>query len=173
MGRQIRFFMVGSDEIKFLELIEAEGDLIVDEKGNNIDINTLKDGMLHSEEKKDYMTFTEFYIIFPDSKKIKFESSIINQIRSDVIEVSRCSMTKENLVWEGRLWAEFKYYDDKGDTIIKEKWFEQKFNKYRSWIKKNFRISLDKSSYIGEEAYKLYKEKGYRMMNGPKVEIKF
>ena len=173
MGKQIRFFMLGSDEIKFLELIEATGDLIVDDKGNTIDIIEFKEGLLHSEEKKDYLAFTEFYIIFPDSNIIKFESGIINQIRSDVIEVLMCSVTEENLVREGRLWAEFKYYDENRMLKSKGKWFEEKFNLYRNWIKKNLRISVNKGYYIGEEAYKLYKEKGYRMKAGPKVEIKF
>ncbi len=169
MGKQIRFFMLNSDEEKFLEYVKESGAQISDKKSNPIEID--KFGRII--EDKDQPSITQLFITSPESKIIKDENGFIDQILSDVIVFRRCSLTEEKMVWEGRIWAEFKYYDDRDELIKKEKWFEQKFNKYRSWIKKNFRISIDKFAYIGEEAYKLYKEKGYRMMNGPKVEIKF
>ncbi len=161
--------MLNSDEEKFLEYVKESGAQISDKKSNPIEID--KFGRII--EDKDQPSITQLFITSPESKIIKDENGFIDQILSDVIVFRRCSLTEEKMVWEGRIWAEFKYYDDRDELIKKEKWFEQKFNKYRSWIKKNFRISIDKFAYIGEEAYKLYKEKGYRMMNGPKVEIKF
>jgi hypothetical protein len=169
MGRQIRFFMLNSDEEKFLEYVKESGAQIFDKKSNPIEID--KFGRII--EDKDQPSITQLFITSPESKIRKDENGFIDQILSDVIVFRRCSLTEKKMVWEGRIWAEFKYYDDRDELIKKEKWFEQKFNKYRSWIKKNFRISIDKFAYIGEEAYNLYKEKGYRMMNGPKVEIKF
>jgi hypothetical protein len=173
MGRQIRFFMIGNDEKKFFEVIEAFGDLIVDKKGKSLEISKLKEILLQEEEKKVLSTLNKFFITFNESKLIKDENGFIEPFESDVIDFSRCSIEGGNMVWQGRIWAEFNYYDNNGVLVKKEKWFEQKFNMYRSWIKKNFRISVDKFAYIGEEAYKLYKEKGYRMMNSPKVEIEF
>ncbi len=173
MGRQIRFFMHGDDEIKFIELVEYFGDSISDRGGNPFDISKLNGFLLHKEEITDSSKLTILFIIFPESKLVKRESGYINPVEADVIEFSRCDITDNNQIWEGRLWAEFKYYDENGTLKSKDKWFEQKFNKYRNWIKKNLRISVDKDYYIGEEAYKLYREKGYRMKAGPKVEIKF
>jgi len=170
MGKQIRFFMHGNDELKFLEIMEEQGDSIVDDKANPIEINKLKQFFRNTVEE---VELTQFFMIFPESKLIRDENGFIEPIESDVIEFSRCSIESENMVWAGRIWAEFNYYDNNDAMVKKDKWFEQKFNKYRNWIKKNLRISVDKGYYIGEEAYKLYKEKGYRMKAGPKVEIKF
>lgn len=169
MGKQIRFFMLNCDEKKFLDYVKESGDPIFDKKSNPIELD--KFGRII--EKIDQPSIKQIFITSPESKIIKDENGFIDQILSDVIVFRRCSTTEEKMVWEGRIWAEFKYYDDSGEMIQKEKWFEQKFNKYKSWIKKNSRISVDKDSYIGVKAYKLYKEKGYRMMNSPKVEIKF
>lgn len=161
--------MLNRDEEKFLEYVKESGDQISDNKSNPIEID--KFGRII--EKIDQPSITQLFITSPESKIINDENGFIDQILSDVIVFRRCLINEEKMVWEGRIWAEFKYYDDNEEMIKKEKLFEQKFNKYRSWIKKNFRISLDKSSYIGEEAYTLYKEKGYRMMGGPKVELDF
>lgn len=173
MGRQTRFFMVGKDEVKFFEIIGEFGDLTVDDRANPINLNKVREFPVYTDERIDPPPITQFFVIPPELNVRKTENGFIDQISSDVIEFSRCSITDKNIVWEGRIWAEFRYYDENDQLVKKEKWFEQKFNKYSRWIKKNLRISIDKDSYIGEEAYRLYKEKGYRMMNSPNVEIKF
>ena len=166
MGRQIQFFMIGNDEKKFLEVIESFGDLVVDKKGNPLG----KDSLMLEEEK---ISWTKFLITFNESQIKKDENGFIYRIESDVIDFTRCSIEIGNVVRVGRIWAEFNFYDNNGALVKKSKWFEKNFNKYRDWIKKNYRISIDKFAYIGEETYRLNKEKGYKMMSGPKVEIVF
>jgi len=144
----------------------------VDDKGNPIPIHTLMEIPRYNGEKTHVPPITQFFIASSESKIFKSKNGFLDQIRSDVIECSRCILQNGNLLFEGRIWVEPRYYDENGIIKNKEAWLAQKFNAYRSWIKKNFRISADKSAYIGAEAYAL-KTKGHRMMNGPNVEVMF
>lgn len=58
----------------------------------------------------------------------------------------------------GRLWMSIRYFED-DMTIEKDKWVIDWYDSYVKWIKKNCRLSKNKDSYIGEDAYKKYKDR--------------
>ena len=165
MGRQIRFFMGPQDEAKFLKFVRANGDRIVRTKTKDGKVDFISGELLDTD-----LTV----LIVSDSSRIVIdEYGFIDLSRSDVIEFSRCSKVKDGRMEEyGRLWFETEYWDDQQQLIRKEEWLKKRFELYRKWIKKNFRISKDKDFYIGEEAYQLYLN-GVKMMAGPKCAVEF
>jgi hypothetical protein len=58
---------------------------------------------------------------------------------------------------QGRLWAAMRYVDNH-QWAEKEHRFKAWYDSYAKWIKKHCRLSKNKDSYIGEDAYKAYKE---------------
>jgi len=162
MGKQIRFFMVQQDEEKFLKVIKEFGDTIVD-------------NMLQPFSLCDITSSTKeiLNIISPESSIIKSKRGCIDSLFSDTIEFSRSYLKNQNELYYGRLWTELKYYNENREIVTKSKVLNDRYSFYNKWIKKNFKISDDKDFYIGEEAYKLYKEFDLRMMATPKTEVVF
>jgi hypothetical protein len=140
------------DGIQFIrsKLIEPQDQKINEAKESNLD--------LFEELKK-----------APFFKKGKFYPSHVDENKlAEFRNIKR--------VEPGRLWVQLKYYssyDENARIICKEKWLEDKYNYYKRWIIKNYKISKDKMFYIGKETYTLNKEAGYKMMGGPIVEIEF
>ena len=162
IGKQIRFFMLYSDEKQFFESVSELKDIIVNDKLQPVTVNELQNS-----------NKTTFYIMSSESSIIKDKNGYINAIRSEVIEFSKCLIRNDKLVSYGRLWAEFEYFDDSEHRVIKSKRFKDKFVEYKKWITKNLKLSNSKDFYIGQEALKLYKFEGYKMMATPKLEVKF
>ena len=174
MGKQVLLFIIGKDEIDFYKVIKGSGDCIINKKGEQISMKENSEAIRDPFEKSKLLPFGDLYIINPNSKIIMSPTGFVDPIFSDVIEIMRCQIHND-AVDNGRIWAEFKYLDSKGETIIKPEWFLKRYNFYRNWIIKNLRTSKGRSPhfYIGEIAYRMNKEQGYRMMNGPIVEIEF
>lgn len=171
MGRQINFFMFGSDEYKFLKYVNDTQNYVIDRLGNNISIdeierNTYADDLVNR-------VFASYYIVAPNSKVEIDDKTGLNSIVSEVIEFSPSVIKHYTELWNGRIWIELKYLDENRNIVVKPKWFIDMFNLYQKWIKKNLRPNKDKDFYVGDNAYKLKTEKGYRLMNSPKVEIDF
>lgn len=150
MGRQICFFIAESDEEEFVRFVFESNDFIVSPRNQKLTLKSILDST--------YQDLSKYYIVTANSCINQFSSGIIDPTISDVIEFKRSRIEKDNKTFYWRLWAEFKYYDEDGEVILKEKWFRNKFDSYRKWIKKNYRISKDKDFYIGDGAFKLYNE---------------
>jgi hypothetical protein len=166
MGRQICFYMLDADELEFMQLIKDWGDSFIDITGNN------------SISKEYYEKKKALYIVSPQSKIIKNTFGFVDDYNSDVIEFMRCELSlAPNKLDYGRLWMDPRcYIDTEGSAVVilKGKWFQDKYNAYKKWIIKNYRISKNKHYYIAKEAYQAYKEKGFKMMaGGPIVEAEF
>lgn len=73
----------------------------------------------------------------------------------------------------GRLWVELKYWDKQRQLIAKNKRLYERFDFYRKWIKKNYRISKDKCFYIGDEAYKFYCQGKLKMVSPINYVVEF
>ena len=156
MGRQIRFFMTDFDETIFLKFIKESNHLILDRWGNVIDfesVSTCKE--------------MQVLIALKDSNLCTNESGFIKDIKSDVIEYTRCMKKDDNKLCDGRLWVELKYYDEQGVLVEKGAKIKEAYNKYKKWIVKCMRISIDKDYYIADGAYKLYKDGRWTMSTGP------
>lgn len=164
MGKQINYFMVGQDELMFLDVMAKFNDSMI----------THRLFPLSQNEVVTSGTKLMMYIKSENSNLYVNEYGFVDGYRSDVIEYSRTSVL-ENHALPGRLWAEMKYYDEFYNPIkiSKEKWFSDRFEAYRKWIRKHFRRSTCKSFYIGEEAYKLYQSGELKTMAGPIVPVEF
>jgi hypothetical protein len=165
MGRQIGFFMINEDETELIKIVIESGDIFIDDKGEKISPD---------EIKNDYL----FWIVSPQSKIVMTDYGHVDDDRVEAIQFERSQIIDQQIVRPGRLWVQLRYYSSKGENyriITKDKWLEKKYNVYKRWIIKNCTINKDKilRYYIGKETYRLYKEEGYRMMTGPKVEIEF
>ena len=161
MGRQIRFFMYGNDELLFLEEVKRNFDLLLDEQ---------------SEPIKDFVkpdVLRSFFITKENSNIFNRTSGKIDPLFSEVIQFTRSLIKNDNQLWEGGLWIETKFYDKNKKLIIKPDWIINKFDFYKKWITKNFILNKEKNVYIGKNAYQLYKEKGFVMKNAPNVNIDF
>lgn len=168
MGRQIRFFMLGQDEEEFLKHVKENGDIIIDTKGNVLETEYI----LETSMPK----VLQVLIKSPQSKIVLDLNGFVNDFKSDVIVFSRStSLAKHDpkRIWDGRLWVELRNYDENGIVVMKPKWLEENFNRYKKWITKNCKISNDKAFYICRNAYRLNKDEGYKMMNSPKYEVEF
>lgn len=161
MGGQIRFFMTELDEIKFLHNVIGCNDIIIDNKGINVnfpDNNELP--MI-------------VYIAGPESQVIIDQNGFLDLIRSEVIEFSTCIIREKNELYYGRLWAKFEYFNNDGEMLKKTKQFEDKFVYYKKLIVKGSILSKDKKFYISHKAYQLYLDKSLKMMTTPALECEF
>lgn len=163
MSRQIRFLLLNGDETEFVKLVTDFGDTKVDDKGKEL-----------TTEEALRPEVLGFYIVSSQSIIVKDKKyGFITPDLSDAIEFSRSIVCQPGCVRFGRLWVKLDYWGENGKKIRKEKWLNDKYNIYKKWIVKNCKLSKDKYFYIGKEAYRLYKEEGYKMMATPKSEVEF
>ncbi len=162
MGKQIRYFMLNEDQVKLVDFVKELSDMIVDNKGIALAVEHI------------YVSNrSSFYILSQQSKVAYSDNGFIEAFSSDVIQLSKNMIRRQNQVEYGRLWVELKYYDSLGNIVTKDKWLSDKYNMYKKWIIKNCRISKEKDFYIGEATYKLYKSGEYKMMATPVTEVEF
>jgi|GEM_PF-5432169 len=173
MGRQINFFMFGDDEHKFLNYVKETQNYLIDRFGNTISFEEMEPSCCSKDENQANRMMDIYYIAAPNSKIEIRDKAGLQSVISEVIEFSPSIIRHSNELWNGRIWIETKYYDEHRNIVMKPKWFIDMFNLYQKWIKKNLRPNKDKDFYVGDNAYKLKKSEGYRLMNSPKVEIDF
>lgn len=173
MGKQVCFFMTHKDEVLFFEFIKEMKDSIFDYYGNALGIEQLSKPLIYTGEEDDADQIVLFYLTIPNAAIEFRKSGGVEQLTSEVIQVSRSAFRNNNQLWNGRIWYEDKYYDDQGRRIKKADWLNKKYNEYQRWIRKNLKPNKDNDFYIGENAYELYKMQGFKMMNAPNVAIEF
>lgn len=164
MGKQIRFFMLPEEEKKFIDIVLAQKDLLVRPKFKDGNMDLIRDSLNISDYK--------LYIVTKQSRIVCRSTGFISETLSDAIEFLRCKIDNHKLEY-GRLWVEMKYWDEKGQLITKDKQLNKRFEFYRKWIKENYRISKDKGFYIGDEAYKLYREGKLKMISPINYVVEF
>lgn len=162
MGKQIEFFISKLDENGFLQFVSDNNDLIMNDKADAIDVKDAIDTSALS-----------LFIVATNIKVFKSNSGFLDSIVSEAIQFTRGFVNNEKTVRSGRLWAEFKYYDCNHQIVTKRKEFNEMFNRYVKWIKKNCKMSRCKKYYIGNHAYKLYKEEGFLMKAGSNYTVEF
>jgi hypothetical protein len=176
MGKQIRFFMLGEDEVEFFEQIRSINDILLNNKLESMNIDELiKEAKIILSERK-LPIIRQLFISSPDSKIIKKDSERLDSSVSDVVEFSLTKIIKVDSVCQiqpGRIWAEFRYFNQDEQIVRKEKWFEKRFEQYRRWIKKNSKIDKYKAYYIFPYAYELYLEGKHRFMLTPNLQADF
>lgn len=163
MGKQVRFFMTNKDEVDFLKVIVQFSNSILDNKAF----------ILTVEEAKSSTSNLSLFIASKNANISKDNNGFVDPIVAEVIQFSRCMLLEDKYLRNGRVWAEFKYYDDRKKLVNKSKEFKDTYNIYEKWIKKNFRLSKCKDYYIAKDAYRAYKEDGIIFVTGPKQVIEF
>ncbi|SDP28677.1 hypothetical protein SAMN04487897_1656 [Paenibacillus sp. yr247] len=154
MGKQIRFFMSNADELEFCKAVSTlEGQLVTE------DFFEINSGFLTENQPR------KVYIKFPTSQIIVGNSGRIDVLSSGVIEFVTCISLADSMNY-GRLWIQTN------ESNTKEKWLSAKYNNSSKWIRKTYKINIDKDFYIADDAFKLY-ESGVRMMATPNTECKF
>jgi hypothetical protein len=170
MGRQIRFFMFVQDEQNFLEHIKQNKDFLLDGKGNRLGFEKIMEPVIYNG--RTIAVEPVVYVASFESKIVK-RDAFLDVSQSDVIEFWRCSIRQEYQLWDGRIWYETRYFVENDEIYTKPEWLNKKYNEYKKWIVKNYKISREKDFYIGSQAYRMYKEEGFKMMNSPTVSIDF
>ncbi len=160
MGRHLYFFMIIEDEKVVLNLANELGDYIIDDRG-----------FILSQDEIVCPQLFRFYIAAQNSKVIIKDNGFVDSYRSDIIEFKRSMTRSSNKMDCGRIWVEMNYYDESGNSMTKEKWLSDRFEKYRKIIKINCRISKSKSFYVGNQAYTQYKTGNLKLMAGPILEV--
>lgn len=156
MGKQIRFFMTRKDETEFLKAIIESMNLVLDPLANKLTF-----------EEAQKLTALSFFIATDKLVISKDKNGFIDPITAEVIHFSRCILKEDKTMKNGKLWAEFRYYD--GNQKLKKKSIDLSniFSKYEKWIKKYYKISKCKDYYIGSDAYIQYKENLIIPVAGP------
>jgi hypothetical protein len=163
VGKQVRFFMSKEDERKFFKVVLEYNSLILDKNAVSLsieDAQALKDSL---------------FISLPNESIniMKTANAYIDAIAANVIQISKCMVIQNEVLRNGRIWAEFRYYDRNQELITKSKQFSDIYKSFEKWIKNNYQLSKCKDFYIGIDAYKEYKEKKYVLMSGPKYLVEF
>lgn len=160
MGRQINFYLVGDDETEFTDVILRAGGAFVDEWGMAI-----TEERAIQAERKVYIKFLQSQVKMNSSGRVDYPIS-------DVIEFKR-SMIRDRNIYLGRLWVEIIGFDERGRIRSKDVWLEDKYSSYKRWITRHCKISRDKTCYIGQKTYRLYKEQGFRTCTNSKYDAEF
>lgn len=174
MGKQIRFIILNEEEINFIHFVQNIAKL-VDEKNNCLNENEFEKPAIYKKEPFNIPTLLQAYILNPDANLYIEENGFIDELKSDVVKYSRSIMDikSDKIVNPGRIWAEFRYYDECYQLISKAKPFNDLFESCRKWVKKHLLISNDKNYYIGKKTLVYCKENGYKIMASPKYEVIF
>ena len=162
MGKQVRFFMSRKDEIDFLKIIVQLNNFILDNKA-----------YLLTVEEAEVSTDLSFFITSQDLVISKDNNGFVDPIVAEAIQFSRCMVLENKYLRSGRIWAEFKYYDNSKKLKTKSKEFSTMYSVCEKWIKKNFKRSKCKDYYIANDAYSAYKEDRVILVAGPKQAIEF
>lgn len=165
MGRQIRFHIDQEDANELIDFIYSKGGIIINENGQEAD----EDDLLHIMDRKHFegkYKFAYWCIKFPNSNLIlnyykNADAVRLDKFNSEVIEFSLPYIRYEEipLYDVGRIWCDRSGYEN-GSFYVKEheKELMGLYNKINYYIRKNYKLSINKFSYIGKHAYKMYME---------------
>lgn len=171
MGKQTRFYMEREKEEEFVKFAYENGFYILEE-------------CLNMDKVCEYKTFEE-YILFHKFGKLYFYKeeynnliidnefpAYVDELESDVIEFSRTGYAFDNkCIYEGRIWFEYKYYDDNENLVIKKEQLVKDYEMLSKWIKKkaplkeyhhgDFNDNFIVKEHITEKMLELNKEGKY------------
>jgi hypothetical protein len=155
MGRQINIFMSEKDQIEFVQQILSLGDKLVDRKGNS----------LYSFYEINQAQY-KVYILNSQIGPLLLSDGFVDDGKSTVIEFIKCAFEENGgLVKEGRLYIRTEYLDENQNFVRKSEEFIKWYQKYKKYITKNYKISKQKTRYIGPNAYNDYQEGKYKFIS--------
>lgn len=159
MGRQIGFHIDQEDANELIDFIYSKGGIIINENGQEAD----EDDLLHIMDRKHFdgkYEFTNWSIKLQNSNLIlnyykNSDTVRLDQINSEVIEFSLPDIRYEEipLYDVGRIWCDTYHEKEHQKELL-----NNLYNKINYYIRKNYKLSINKFSYIGKHAYKMYME---------------
>jgi hypothetical protein len=161
MGRQTNFYFTSKDDAGFLDFIEQNGMIIYSYEAKIL-----------TRAEADSYDESELFLSFHNAE-IFMRVTSIEQLSSEVIQYSRSICKEGKRLWTGRIWSELRKYDDKWKKVEKNPELTAFYNVLSKWIKKESKISVCKSFYIGKDAYERYKNDNWIMVSGPKTTVEF
>ena len=164
MGRQINFYFVKDDELKFLARCTENNVTFLQwdvELPQNTEYSCFEQLPYDRDVKKQLFICLRSDLPNIKYKEIESKWFYIDSTTSPVIEFTRSGIIPmKNILVSGRLWFEMKYWDkDKnGNSILvtKDKKLEELYNSLAKWIRK-YCMRLPNGNYIGPHAMELYK----------------
>lgn len=128
MGKQINFYMSEKVQVSFIEYLEQNQFVFLDD-GSQIVDQPLSPNVF------------ELYLYKQDYGDVIMRqdiNEIMDSIKSPVIQFGKTTIKKEKKkVLRGRIWISDQYYDENGILIKKDEEFVKDYKRLVRWIKKN------------------------------------
>ena len=167
MGRQIMFYADAVDMEHLIRFIQQCNGIIINEDGSVLDDDDLSH-ILEPEYLESKFPYVDLWIKLENSLISydyypKSNRTSLKLFESEAIQFSRPSSRKneKNLFSWGRFWYAPKSYDADGRILVKNPDLNILYNALKRYIRKNYRISRDKLTYIAPHCYELYKRGEY------------
>ena len=143
MGRQINFYMSKIVEKSFIEFLEQNQFIFLNNDSSVINKTSPKGKFRWYLYKQDY----------GDIKMNQYNMNIIDTKKSPVIQFRRTSIKEEEKkIFKGRLWIETQYYDGGEKLIKKNDIFIKEYQMLVRWIKKHIPYQeIKKGEYFVKE----------------------
>lgn len=156
MGKQVNFYMAGSDEADFVEFVRSERNtgIFIDGMGStSIPLLT----QLPERGTPFWFSVWLWDQVSSPAPSLRYVPEqkyfVVDRFSSEVIEFTRSYADGDCLV-RGRLWAEMTVMQKDGTTIAKSKSFEKWYDRLANWIKRRSSRD-DRGDYVmpGAEEY--------------------
>ncbi|MEI8197972.1 MAG: hypothetical protein WCI73_18925 [Phycisphaerae bacterium] len=154
MSHQISFYMMSTDLQCALKSILNCGDyVILHSRSHNSKPRILSKVEFEEDEK----TWLYYYLARPeDVLSIKMEEVStqgywsIDSLYAPVVELHCCAFDNST-IRQGRLYFEDRYYDDKGQKVVKPEPYVRWANCVLATMKKNLKRDSSRDAYVGSE----------------------
>jgi hypothetical protein len=159
MGKQVNFFMLPSDEERFIAHIYNLSGVIVPHVQHTEELKEVAVPLPASDigraSEMDIVQKDAFDLVTFDRIE-KQDIWLINEFKSPVIQFRRSKVIDGKLL-RGRIWAEM--YDDGAFWPVpvnriqyKGKEFERFYDSIARWIRRNFKLDPEWKMYLGDAA---------------------
>lgn len=166
MGRQFMFYANQIDVDNLIQVVQKYNGIIINEDGSILDPDDLSH-ILEYEYLKQKFSYVGLYIKLENSlieynHHPSIHRTCLKMFESEVIQFSLpCPRKNEKSFSWGRLWYAPKAYDTDGNILVKTNDLNILYNNIKLYVRKNYCLSQNKSSYIAPNCYELYKKGEY------------
>jgi hypothetical protein len=139
MGRQISFYMLPDDEVRFLEGIERFGEpvLLAVRATSPSPVVLERLPQQGTVEARSGVVLARKPLGLIVMKKLAEESFVLNKDNSEVVEFHQ-SEVRDGMLLRGRLWMEPAGHDENFDPVPKSKEYVDWYGRIAGWIRKNY-----------------------------------
>ena len=179
MGKQVRFYMMPEDELRFLQYVCQDRDVVLLAASSpKPGLQAIDNSLVSLQQRSELITILlwrkEFPIKESDVQELylrEYKEDLgayvetgeiiysINKSSAPVIEFSPSFIRNDELLMKGRIWADM--YRLEGDNLVhKGENFESWYDRVVQWIHRNSKCVEGIDGYFGPQAFEWYKEGG-------------